>query len=73
MLKEYNSLLMPNQNLSAAEIRQFRATIAIWDLTRPLRWVNVSLAAGALILACSLVKGNPTHRFGGGWSSLWKG
>ena len=71
------------------------ATIAIWELTRPLRWVNVilgtwlliapwllghppdarwnSLAAGALILACSLVKGNRTHRVGGGWSSLWKG
>ena len=71
------------------------ATIAIWELTRPLRWVNValgawlliapwllghppdarwnSLVAGSLILACSLVKGSRTHRFAGGWSSLWKG
>lgn len=71
------------------------ATIAIWELTRPLRWVNVvlgawlliapwllghpaaprwnSLAAGMVILACSLVKGSRTHQFGGGWSSLWKG
>jgi SPW repeat len=71
------------------------ATIAIWELTRPLRWVNVilgswlliapwllghpadahwnSLTASMLILACSLVKGNRTHHFGGGWSSLWKG
>lgn len=71
------------------------ATIAIWELTRPLRWVNVilgawlliapwmlahppdarwnSLATGALILICSLVKGTRTHQLGGGWSSLWKG
>lgn len=71
------------------------AIIAIWEITRPLRWVNVilgvwllaapwplghppdarwnSLAVGALVVACSLVKGEITHRFGGGWSSLWRG
>ncbi len=70
------------------------AIIAMWDIARPLRWINVvlgawlliapwlfahppharwnSLAAGALVLGCSLVKGTRTHRFGGGWSSLWK-
>jgi hypothetical protein len=71
------------------------AIIAMWEIARALRWVNVilgawllivpwllghtsdarwnSLAAGALVLGFSLVKGERTHPFGGGWSSLWRG
>jgi hypothetical protein len=70
------------------------AIIAMWEISRPLRWVNVflgswlliapwllayppgerwnSLATGVVVLGFSLVKGNRTHEFGGGWSSLWK-
>ena len=70
------------------------AIIAMWEIARPLRWINValggwlliapwvlghasdarwnSLAAGALVLGFSLLKGTRTHRVGGGWSSLWK-
>jgi hypothetical protein len=56
MLKEYNSLLMPNQNLSATEIRPF---------IRHFRWVDAepvdSLSAGGaghLMLRSSK---RPTH------------
>ena len=71
------------------------AIIALWEIMRSLRWVNVilgawllivpwllghtsdarwnSLAAGALVLGFSLAKGERTHPFGGGWSSLWRG
>jgi len=30
------------------------------------------VAAGTLIVACSLVNGSRTQQFGGGWSALWK-
>lgn len=69
------------------------ACIALWEVTRPLRWVNLllggwmllapwilgfgptatvnSLLAGAAVAGLSLVRGTLSHRFGGGWSSLW--
>lgn len=71
------------------------ACVAIWEVTRPLRWANLpiglwlllapwvlefpqielinSTICGALVAALSLVRGRLKHRFGGGWSALWRG
>jgi hypothetical protein len=46
--------------------------IASWLLGHPPDAHWNSLAAGTLIRACSLVKGNRVHQFGDGWFSLWK-
>ncbi len=70
------------------------AIIAIWEVTRPLRWMNVIFAfwlmlaplvlhytawrssynnvgCALVLLVCALAPGRKTHRFGGGWSSLF--
>lgn len=70
------------------------ACVAIWEITRSLRWVNLllglwlilapwvlgfptdatinSTAVGAVVTALPFVRGRMTHRFGGGWTSLWR-
>jgi hypothetical protein len=71
------------------------ACIAMWEVTRPLRWGNAvigawllaapwvlgfppvatvnSMAAGAVVVGLSLVRGKLTHDFAGGWASLLPG
>ncbi|MGH2350131.1 MAG: SPW repeat domain-containing protein, partial [Chloroflexota bacterium] len=69
------------------------ACIAIWQVTRGMRWLNVplglwllvapwllqyplpatvnSIVVGLLLIVLSMVRGEVTERFGGGWSSLF--
>ena len=68
------------------------AVIAIWEIGRELRWVNVvigawllvspwilgyeteplinSLVSGVLLIGLSLIRGEVSGRYGGGWKSL---
>lgn len=71
------------------------AVIAIWEVTRALRRVNLllglwmlaapwllgsyptdatlnSMAAGALLAAFSLFRGDIAQEYGGGWSAVWR-
>jgi hypothetical protein len=70
------------------------AIIAMWEVTRSLRWINVvfgfwlmlaplvlhyvtwrsafnNLLCSLVLLVCALVPGRRTHRFAGGWTSLF--
>ena len=72
------------------------AVIALWEVTRPLRWGNLGLGlwllvsawvfaapwaialsssfVGILLSAFSFVSGGVDwRRYGGGWSTLWRG
>ena len=71
------------------------ACVAIWEVTRSLRWVNLpaglwllaapwvlsygaadatanSMIVGGIVALLALHHGKTTHRFGGGWSVLWR-
>lgn len=46
--------------------------IAPWLLAYPLGAKWSSIAAGVVVIVVAFEKGKQAHRFGGGWSSLWK-
>jgi hypothetical protein len=90
----YGGAAKLNDQIAGPLIATF-GLIAIWEVTRGLRWLNVlpgawlilapwvlgyvqtplvhSLILGGLLFGASLVRGKITNRFGGGWSSLWRG
>lgn len=45
---------------------------APWVLNFPAPATTNALLSGLLIAALSIPRGRFTHRFGGGWSSLWR-
>lgn len=72
------------------------AIIALWEVTRELRWMNLALGfwlmlaplvlhyvtwvsainnliCSTVLIICALVPGKKTHRFNGGWASLFSG
>ena len=80
-------------SLIAGPIAVSMAVIAIWEIGRSLRWVNVligvwlliaplilgfeteslvnSMVAGALLAGFSLIRGQVSGQYGGGWKSLF--
>ena len=46
--------------------------IAPWILGAPYIVVLNSTAVGLLLMLCASVRGKISHRFGGGWASLWR-
>lgn len=90
---KYGNPAQANDRIIGPVVATF-AIIAIWEITRGLRWMNFLLglwlvaapflmgydnatprwndvAAGAVIVGLSLVKGKITQKFGGGWRSLF--
>ena len=59
-------------------VGKWNAPLGLWVLVAPWvlgadgTWAVVNgMAAGALVMALSLVKGKVEKTYGGGWSSLW--
>jgi hypothetical protein len=60
-------------------VRKFNIPLAVWLLVAP--WILghehtaaiiTDLASGIVVLGLSFIKGKVEHKYGGGWTSLWK-
>lgn len=92
-LLDYRGPATVNDRICGPLIVSF-AIIAMWEVTRSLRWLNAifgfwlmlaplvlhyitwrsafnNLLCAFILLVCALVPGKRTHRFGGGWASLF--
>lgn len=89
----YSGLAANSDHIVGPLVATF-ACIALWEVTRALRWLNLPLGlwqvvapwlfdyptaaaingtiVGIAVAALTCIRGRLHHRFGGGWSALWK-